>query len=78
MKLRACWLLSDDEVERSRPLRDRIPLCVGEQPMSDATLLVAGRDEQHLDHDRPAFLAAQGDISDRLTLLAGDEDQITL
>src|SRR6266487_639014 len=56
----------------------RIPLSVGEQPMSDATLLVAGRDEQLLEHDRPAFLAAQGDVAGRLTLLAGDEDHITL
>jgi hypothetical protein len=33
-------------------LRDRITLCVGEQPVSDATSLVTGRDEQLLDHDR--------------------------
>jgi hypothetical protein len=46
--------------------------------VSDATLLVAGRDEQLLDHDRPAFLAAQGDVAGRLTLLAGDEDQIAV
>jgi hypothetical protein len=70
--------LLDDDLERSRPFRDRIALCVGEQPVSDATPLVAGRDEQLLDHDRPAFLAAQGDVAGRLTLLAGDEDQIAL
>ena len=60
--------LLDDDLERSRPLRNRITLCVGEQPVPDATLLVAGHDEQLLDYDRPAFLAAQGDVAGRLTL----------
>ena len=38
--------------------------------------LVAGRDEQLLDHDRPAFLAAQGDVAGGLALLAGDKSHI--
>ena len=47
-----------------------------EQPVPDATPLVAGRDKQLLDHDRPAFLAAQGDVAGRLALLAGDKGQV--
>ena len=37
--------LLDDDPERSRPLRDRVPLRVHEQSMSDPAPLVAGRDE---------------------------------
>jgi hypothetical protein len=37
-----------------------------------------GCDEQLLDHDRPALLAAQGGVSRRSTLLASDEDHIVL
>jgi hypothetical protein len=44
--------------------------------VSDATPLVTGRDEQLLDHDRPTFLGAQGDVARRLALLAGDERHI--
>jgi hypothetical protein len=39
-------------------------------------LLVAGRDEQLLDENRSAFLAAQGDVAGRLALLAGDKGQV--
>jgi len=68
----------DDDSEWQRPLRNRIPLCVGEQLVSDAAPLVAGRDEQLLDDDRAGFGTAQGDVSGWSTLRAGDEDHIVL
>src|SRR6266567_4274198 len=72
------WLvvLLDHDPERRRPIRDRVTLRVGEQPVPDPMPLVAGRDEQLLDDDRPALLAAQGDVTRRLTLLARDEDEV--
>jgi len=66
----------DDDLQRWRPLRDRITFGIGEEPMSDPTLLVAGRDEQLLDHYRPVLLVAKRDVARRLTLLPSDEDQI--
>jgi len=39
---------------------------------------VARRDEQLLDHDRPALLVAHGGVFRRSALLASDEDQIVL
>jgi hypothetical protein len=63
------------------PLRDGgwasdcVTLCVGEQPVSDAAPLMAGRDEQLLDQDRPAFGAVQGDVAGGLALIAGDEGE---
>jgi hypothetical protein len=46
--------------------------------VSNTTPLAVGRDEQLLDHDRPFFLAAQGDVAGRSTLLAGDKSHTTL
>src|SRR3954470_23979708 len=68
--------LLDDDLERVSSLGDCIALGVGEQPVSDAMLLVPGRDEQLLDHDRSAVVAAQGDVAGILAMLAGNERHV--
>jgi pimeloyl-ACP methyl ester carboxylesterase len=70
--------LLDDDVERSRAFRDRVTLCVGEQPVSDAPPLVAWRDEELVDDHHLTLVAVQGDIPRGLIVLAGDEDHIAL
>jgi hypothetical protein len=64
----------NDDTERSGALRDRISLCVGEQPVPNSTLLVARRDEELFDHDHRVVVAAHGDIAGKLSALAGNED----
>jgi hypothetical protein len=68
--------LLDDDLEGVPALGDCIALGVGEQPVSDAMLLVAGRDEQLLDHDRSGVVAAQGDVAGTLAMLAGNERHV--
>jgi len=68
--------LLDDDPERRGPLRNRVALRVGEKPPSDSAPLVAGRDEQLLDHDRAVRRGAKSDVAGRPALFAGDEDDV--
>ncbi len=56
-------------------LGDCVPLGEGEQPPPDSALLVAGCDEELLDH-RGLLGRAQGDVPGRLPVLLRDEDDV--